>query len=268
MQIELIGCTSAGKSTLSRKIRHICRSREIDIFLGDEFVLKQIRLNWIKNHLLRTLLMNLSALFACLLTWRRNSKIYLFAAKSLLRLPIVTLEKINLFRNALKKIGIFEIIRFRDTDQQVVLVDEGILQTAHNLFVHISVEAKTEDLLTFAVLVPLPDVVVYIKQPERILVDRTMKRGHKRIPNRSYGKVVCFVKQAVSTFDKLVQHPTVENKLFVIGGGENVIEATNDKDDPIVGLFLRIIERGCASKITDMSHEGRIPPKSIQCSYL
>jgi hypothetical protein len=267
MHIELIGCTSAGKSTLIRKILHTSIEKGVDIFLGTDFVLKQVRLNWIKNHLFRTLLIDLAALLACLLTCQRNGKIYLFACKSLLRLPIGMLEKINLLRNVLKKIGVFEIIRFRNTDQQVVLVDEGVLQAAHNLFVHVSVEVKMEALVTFAGLVPLPDVAVYLKQSERLLVERTTKRGHKRIPDRSYGKVVRFVKQAVATFDELAQHPEVEKKLFVLGDGEDIIEATKDKDDPIVGLFLRIIEYGCTSKITDMSNESRIPPKSVQCSY-
>ena len=260
MQIELIGCTSAGKSTLSRRILHACHEQGIDIYLGDDFVLKQIRLNWIKNHLLRTLLMDMAALFACLVTWRRNVKYYLFATRLLLWLPIALLEKINLLRNAIKKIGIFEINRFRSANQQVILVDEGVLQAAHNLFVFVSVNIKTEHLSTFAGLVPLPDIVIYLQQPEELLIDRTMKRGHKRIPDRSYGKVVRFVKQAVATFDKLVQYPVVENKLLVVGDGENVIEATNDKDDPIVCLFLKIIERGCISNITDTPKESRLAP--------
>lgn len=267
MQIELIGCTSSGKSTLIRKILHACNEQGIDILLGTDFVLKQVRLNWIKNHLLRTLLIDLGALFACLITWRENVKFYLFATRRLLWLPIALFEKINLLRNALKKIGIFEIIRFRSANQQIILVDEGVLQAAHNLFVHASLEVSMEHLYTFARLVPLPDVVVYLRQPEGLLIDRTMKRGHKRIPDHSYGKVVRFVKKAVATFDKLVQYSAVESKLFVIGGGENVIEATNDKDDPIVGLFLGIIERGCINNITDMPYESRIPPKSVQCSY-
>jgi thymidylate kinase len=260
MQIELIGCTGAGKSTLIRKILHVCHEQGVDIYLGDDFVLKQIGLNWIKNHLLRTLLMDLAALSACLLTWRRNVKFYFFAARRLFCLPIALYEKINLLRNVLKKVGIFEIIRFRDTDKQIIMIDEGVLQAAHNLFVHVSIELKTEDLLTFTRLVTLPDAVVYLKQPEGLLIERTMKRGHKRIPDRSYGKVVRFVKQAVATFDKLVQYQVVENKLLVVGDGENVIEATNDKDDPIVGLFLKIIERGCTSNITDTPKESRLAP--------
>ena len=66
--------------------------------------------------------------------------------------------------------------------------------------------------------------------------------GHKRIPDHSYGKVVRFVKQAVATFDNLVQYPAVENKLLIIDGDQDVVLPTNDQFDPIMRLALKIIQ--------------------------
>ncbi len=249
MQIELVGCTSAGKSTLIRGILQACHEQGIDILPGDDFVLKQVRLNWIKGHLPRTLLVDLVALFTCLVTWRNNLEFCLFATQLLLQLPIARLEKLNLLRNVLKKIGIHEIICFRSTDQQVILVDEGVLQAAHNLFVHVSVDVKAEHLATFARLSPLPDVIVYLRQPESLLINRTMKRGHKRIPDRSYSNVVRFIKQAVATFDKLVQYPAVESKLLVVDSEQNVTIAANYQDDPLLGQALKIIRSGITTRI-------------------
>jgi thymidylate kinase len=252
VQIELIGCTSAGKSTLATDILQACRKQGLDVFLGNDFVLRQARLNWIKGHLLRKLLVNLAGLFASLVTWRTNFKIYRFATQLLFPLPIARLEKLNLLRNVLKKIGIYEIIRFRSTDRQVILVDEGVLQAAHNLFVHGSVQVKAEHLATFARLIPFPDVVVYLRQPESLLIDRTMTRGHKRIPDCSYGNVAPFIERAVATFDQLVQRPEVESKLLVVDGGQTATMAANNEDDPIMGLALEIIQSGFASETTDM----------------
>ena len=268
MQIELIGCTNSGKSTLSRILIHTCRERGVDILLGDEFILKQVRLNWIKNYLLRKLFIDLVALFACLLTWRSNVKFYLFAIRHLLWLPIAMSEKIHVLRVALKKIGSFEIIRFYSSNQQVILVDEGVLQAAHNLFVFVSVNIRTKHLSTFLNLIPLPDVLFYLKQPEGLLISRTIKKGHKRIPDRSYGNVAQFVKQAVATFDKLVQQPDVEKKLVVVGDGEEVIRATNDKDDPILGLFQKIIERGYKSTINNLPNGSKIAPGPFNATPL
>ena len=244
LHIELIGCTSAGKSTLSRSILQACRQQGLEILLGDDFVLKQVGLNWVKSHLPRTLLVDLLALFACIVTWPNNLKFYLFAAQLLFQLPIPQLEKLNLLRNVLKKIGIYEIIRFRGASRQIILVDEGVLQAAHNLFVHSAVQVKMENLATFTQLIPLPDVIVYLRQPESLLIDRTIKRGHKRIPDRSYSNVVPFIRQAVDTFDKLAQNPAVERKLLIVEGGQNVTVAASYQDNPLFGLALKIIQNG------------------------
>ena len=262
MQIELIGCTGAGKSTLTRGILQACHEQGLDLLLGDDFVLKQARLNGLKSRLPRTLLVDLAALLACLVTWRNNRHFYLFVTRLLLPLSIAPLEKLNLLRNVLKKIGIYEIIRFRSTDQQVILVDEGGLQAAHNLFVHGSVQVKAEHLATFARLIPLPDVIVYLRQPASVLIDRTIKRGHKRIPDRSYSHVARFINQAVATFDKLVQNPAVASKLLVVDGGQhvNVTKAANDQDDPVFSLALKIIRSGFISDTTDTPAETTLAP--------
>ena len=257
MQIELIGCTSAGKSTLAGSILQACREQELEISLGEDFVLEQFRLNWIKSHLLRRFLVNLVALLASLVTWRNHRQFYLFATQLLFQLPIPRLERVALLRNVLKKIGIYEIIRFYSTSQQIILVDEGVLQAAHNLFVHVSVEVKREHLSTFAGLVPLSDVVVYLKQPEGLLINRIMNRGHKRIPDRSHNKVDRFVKRAVATFDKLVQHPAVASRLLVVDGGQGAILATNHtrkQDDPTMDLASKIIRSGLTATTEDIMY--------------
>ncbi|NIN34297.1 MAG: hypothetical protein GTO60_04010 [Gammaproteobacteria bacterium] len=165
-----------------------------------------------------------------------------------------------MLRQVIKKTGIHAIIRFRGSDQQVILVDEGVLQVAHNLFVHRSVDVKTEHLSTFARLVPLPDVVVYLRQPESLLIDRTMRRGHKRIPDRSYRNVAPFIERAVATFDKLVQHPAVESKLLVVEGGQVATMAANNHDEPIMDLASNIIRHGFTRDSTDTLTETILGP--------
>lgn len=244
MQIELTGCTNAGKSTLAADIRRSCREQGIDILLGEEFVLAQYRLNWVKNRLARRLLLNLAGLLASLTSWRRHRQFYLFAIQVLFQLPISSVERFGLLRNILKRTGVCEIIRSRKTGQQVILVDEGPLQAAHNLFVHVSAEAAPGDLVAFAGLVPLSDVVVYLKQPEGLLIDRTMKRGHKRIPDGSYGKVARFIKRATAVFDELVQQPAVKNRVLVVDGTQKVAAGIGDQNGRTMDLAASIIGSG------------------------
>ncbi len=236
MQIEFIGCTSAGKSTLAGEIFQVCRKRGIDAWMGDNFVLDQARLNWVQGGFIRTLLIDVISLFVCLATWRGHQEFYHFTLGTLWRLPITVgwLQKLNIARNTCKKIAIYEIIRHRACDGQIILLDEGTVHTAHYLFVHVSVEPNVRDLLTFMSLVPLPDMVVYIQQNDSVLIERTLARGHKRISQHSYPQVERFVKRAIDVFDVLKQQPAIEARLMVVEGGKNnaasqVIAALSNK---------------------------------------
>jgi hypothetical protein len=86
-----------------------------------------------------------------------------------------------------------------------------------------------------------------------------MKRGHKRIPDRSYGNVVPFIEQAVATFDKLVQNPAVKSKLLVVDGDRNLTIAADYKDDALFGLAIKVIGSGltqslvCDQQVADRS---------------
>ena len=256
MLIEIIGCTGAGKTTLIRRILHNCQKQGIDVSRGDDIVLKKFRLHWFKSQLPRALMVNVLALFACLITWRNNHKLYLFATRFLLKLPIARVEKIGVLRNVLKKIGIYEIIRSRDTDRRIILMDEGTLHIAHNLFVHDSIQVTTEHLERFVKMIPFPDVFVYLRQPESLLIERTMKRGHKRISDRSYDNVVHFIKQAVTTFDKLVQYPEVENRLLLVNGGQQVTIAAHGQNNPFIIPALKIVQSGINEKIYEPPRVG------------
>lgn len=259
MQIDLVGCTSAGKSTLAKNILHACREQGMDIVLGDDLVLSAVRLGWVKSSLLRKGLVNLAALCACLVTWRSNREIYAFAARHLLQLPIAPLEKFYTLRNVLKRVGIHEIVRRREAGQQVILIDEGVLQSAHSLFVHVSAQVKADQLSAFADLVPLPDVIVYLRQPETLLIDRTLKRGHKRIPDGSSDSVSRFIRQAIAMFDELARFPAIASRLLVVDGSQSVKMVAQHPDNPAIALAWQIIQSGLGNDTTEPGEQVPAP---------
>ena len=246
MIIEFIGSTGAGKTTLIKHILYTCQREGINAVVGNDFVLKQSRLNGIKSYLVRTILINLISMFACLATWRNNLEFYLFALRIILKLPgtVTWFEKLYLAKNILKKIGIYEIICRHGSKQQVYLVDEGTLHVAHNLFVQVSVEANSNDLSTFAKLVPLPHVVVYVRQDESVLIERTLARGHKRVPHHSLADAAHFVKQAVHVFDELVQNPAIERRLLVVDSAQNMVTAPGYGNDPLPLSVSKLVQAG------------------------
>ncbi len=251
MQIEFIGCTSAGKSTLVNHILQICRDQGLDAWLDYDFVLGQVRLEWVKSKLARAVLVNLVSLLVGLATWRNNRKFCRFALEAISQLPVTWFERLYLGRDVLKNLGIYEIVRRRGSDRQVILVDEGTLQTAHYLFVHAAAEPSAADLSTFIRLVPLPDVVVYVAQAEPVLIERTLKRGHRRIPDRSYTQVKRFIKRAMEIFEKLREQALLQSRLIVMDSQQQVIVGRDYSAVPPFSVTAEIVRAGATRVATE-----------------
>ncbi|MBD2355850.1 hypothetical protein H6G41_14695 [Tolypothrix sp. FACHB-123] len=246
MQIELIGCTSAGKSTLIKHLLQVCQQQGVAAVTGDDFVLQKFRLNGIKSYFWQRFIVDLLALFACWLKLYRNFKLYLFASKIISNLPgtINLVQKIMITRNFLRNLGVYEIIQHLSYPQEIILLDEGTLHIAHYLFVHVSVEPNSQDLATFAKLIPVPDVAIYLQQQEAVLIERTLTRGHKRIPNNSYAQVERFIKFAVSIFDELIKFSTIKNNLLVVDAERNIHTATDNQNNSSLLVAKGLLEQG------------------------
>jgi len=222
MQIEIIGCTSAGKSSLIQEILNDQHLPGYQLITSYDFVLNWARSGWVKNHRLRMLLLNLIALSACLLTWRENRAFYRFVAGVIWRLPgeVGLREKLKIARIAARNAGIYEIVRRRRSAGQIVLADEGTLHIANYLFVHVGSQPNLANLKTFTGLVSLPDAAVYVSQPETLLVSRTIQRGHKRIPKGAALLASRFIRHSLEVFETLTASSNLAERLVVLNGGE------------------------------------------------
>jgi thymidylate kinase len=246
MIIEFIGSTGAGKTTLIKHILDTCEREGIYAVVGTDFVLKQCRLNGVKSHLLRAVLINLISLSASLAAWRNNLVFYRFVIHIILKLPgaVSWPERLFLVKNILKRIGIYETIRHHGSEQQMHLVDEGTLHVAHSLFVQTIGEFNSHDLSTFASIAPLPHVVVYIRQDEAVLIKRVLARGHQRVPDHSFAAAAHFVKQAVNVFDELVQHPAIEKRLVMVDGAQQIVTTPGCGSDPLPASVAHFVQTG------------------------
>lgn len=227
MHIEIIGCTSAGKTTLARNVLEAGKRQGIDVVLGDDFVLQKLHLGWVKNEFMRRRTLEIYASYICFRHWRKYREFCHFVLRVVFQAPGSWFYKVNLARNALRKIGIHEIIRNFSPESKLVLVDnDGIVQTAHNIFVHSNGSLKA-DLSNFVLSAPLPDMIVYLRQPESILVERTLRRGHPRLPELSQSKVQHFVEEAVTTFENLQVIPQIADRLCVIDSETRTVTRTS-----------------------------------------
>jgi hypothetical protein len=246
MQIELFGCTSAGKSSLARHIVRSSRKLGMGAVMSEDFVLTQARLNWIRGRLARTLLVDLLSLAACLRVTGAEREFLRFAAQSVRRLPAAVPwhRRLNIARNVFKKTGIREIIRRHGSDRQLVVMDEGTLQTAHYLFVQLCAEPDPAQLREFLERVPLPDVPVYVREEERTLIRRTITRGHKRIPDRSHRSTALFMKSALWIFSRIADDRRVRERLLVADRPAGFVTPAAASAEPGVERVLEIIRAG------------------------
>lgn len=233
MHIEIIGSTSAGKTTLAKKMVATGKKSDVNINMSDDFMLEQLHLDWVANDFMRRRLVEVVAIWICLNNLAAYKEFIGFVFREGKSSPGTWYYKANRIRNVIRKIGIFEFISQRADTQQVVLADnEGLLQGLHNLFVHSDAEADVTKIARYVELIPMPDLVLYLHQDEQVLVSRILKRGHARIVGDSPEKIVHFVMQAVSVFDELIKIPKIQDRLLVVEG-EKVVTIENKNSDSI-----------------------------------
>lgn len=223
MHIELIGSTSAGKTTLANKMVKTGTKNGLSVSLSDDFILENLHLNWVKNDFMRRRLVEIVAFVICFMHLPKYIKFIDFVLREGKSSPGTWFYKINRIRNVIRKIGIFEFISRRCSAQQVVLADnEGLLQGVHNLFVHQNSKVDTTKIAKYVELLPLPDVVLFVQQGEQLLVSRTLERGHSRVDGSSPEMVIDFIGQAVTVFNEMINIPRIQERLLIMDGALNI----------------------------------------------
>jgi thymidylate kinase len=83
------------------------------------------------------------------------------------------------------------------------------------LFAHVDPAPDLAQVATFAAIVPLPDMIMYVRRPRALLIERIRARGHHRISNIEPRTVVRFVEHAEQTFECLAGVPRLAARLVV-----------------------------------------------------
>lgn len=220
MQVELIGCTSVGKSTFARQLLNNGEGLPLTCVLAAEYVRPQAFKGCFRNAGIDRLSIHFAAARGCFARRRSTWQIARFCRQALNQASIPPWQRWNQLRKVLKQIGLCQQIRRTDRGETTVLADEGSLHSLHNLFVHLHREFDPELARTFVELSPLPDIVIYLRQDEATLVDRIMQRGHPRIPASTPREAILqFVRSAQNAFDVAVMHPRIADRVAIIERG-------------------------------------------------
>ncbi|MGE5251970.1 MAG: hypothetical protein ACM3QS_17330 [Bacteroidota bacterium] len=269
MHIELIGCTGAGKSTLLKGMLEACRAEGIEAFSGEEYVLREAGVSRLGPSIFRTLLIDLIAIPYALLKRGRQRGYMRLVSRSIASLPptVPWLQKANLWRNVLKQMGMYELVRRGLRSEEVVIMDEGTVHTAHYLFVHVDASLPEDGLEEFARAAALPDAIIHVTEEERVLIERTLVRGHKRIPGGQPELVETFIQRALHTFDVLTRNPEIRSRLWTVSVGEASIRpgdgAAASSEPVLVKILQGALERVRAGHPTDSDTSNSEPTEMM-----
>jgi hypothetical protein len=213
--VELFGPSSGGKSSLVARLTRETGGRFV---LHTDRVLASLGLGWLPGHLLRTLALDAIAALEVVATWRRQRAYYRAAAAQALRGagPRGWFLRAMLLRNAWKGGALRFLAARLARPGEVVLMDEGPLQTANYLFVHVDAPPAREALGAYLAVLPLPDAALYVQAGAEELVARTLARTHARVPQGSRDATQRFVAHALEVFERVAAEPRVRERLITL----------------------------------------------------
>ncbi len=240
MMAEFVGSTGAGKTTLAADVhRRLTEARERGVATSIDLVAERIGCRPPAHPTRQNLLSDIVGFPFFVRSTFRHRAFPLFAARFLARQRGRIFLRLNRLRNVVRKIGTYEIVQ-RHGDDRIVLVDEGTVLAAHNLFGDDDTAWGPEDLQTFARLVPLPDAIVCVTAPVDELVRRSLARPDppRMMRARDESRVERHVRRAVDLFEDLLEVPRIRERAMIVENAADTAEARVPVVDRIVRFLL------------------------------
>jgi len=237
MIVEFIGSTGAGKTTLASEVK---RRLAINVPAITSFDLLGglLSCRHVTNVTLRNLVADLVALPFFLRSLYKHRAFVFFALTALMRNTSNPFFVMNYLRSIVRRVGIYEFLK-RYKRNQIVLVDEGTILSAHFLFVFSNTPYHHEEIQMFARLVPLPELVVCIKAPLDSLVQRSLKRKDVRreLKSNNQKQVEEYVSRAAKMFDQLTNTREIRDRVLIVSNHAS----KNDERGVVADRIVRFI---------------------------
>jgi thymidylate kinase len=213
--IEFVGCTGAGKTTIISEIQQMLAPAAL-VSSSYQFLAKPYGLGNVRHRVVRSIIQEVIVLPVFLRTMRSNKAIITFSLEMLKRQPTFSISTLNILRAIERKIGVLEKIK-RDAGDMIVLVDEGTIHLAHKMFVFSNANYTSDEIAKFAQLVPVPDLIVYVKAPVIELVERTLKRPDPpREIKANRSKTEMFINRACDMFECIIRQDNIKGRVLTI----------------------------------------------------
>ena len=223
MIVEFIGSTGAGKTSLISKIYHNLAQTKA-VTTPFDLIATPLGLSSVTHPTAQNLIQELVGLPFFIGSLNRHGRFLSHTIKTFSRNTKFSIHRINNLRSLERKIGMYEITQRYDKGQ-IVLVDEGPILAAH-MFVFTGSIVTSAEIAAFANLLPLPDLIIYIKAPVDVLVRRALQRPDPPREMGSKDPVMTekYVKDATTVFDQLMESDRIKSRLLVVNNPDLTAE--------------------------------------------
>jgi thymidylate kinase len=222
MIVEFAGCSGAGKSTLLDELLRHCRERNLPVLTAPQALLPWIPEIIVRQPTLQNLMLDVAGAFRRIVDRDPYRDFLEFARSAIWRDTDRRLRGLNAYRGVLRVLGIHAALSSEAHKRGIVLVDEGTVNSAHAILVHVKQPPRCEDIDVFCRLVPIPDLVVHVTAPLDVVLARTFARQHPPLPNRSRADRERFIRHAHAAFQGIMSHTAfTRNTLRISCDDEN-----------------------------------------------
>jgi deoxyadenosine/deoxycytidine kinase len=239
MIVEFIGSTGAGKTTLINEVhRRLAKTSRVTTSI--DLATGLLGLHGVTNPTLQNLAQELVSLPFFILTLYKHNEFLRHTVNLFWRKTGFSMQTIHNLRSLERKIGMYEIAKYLGKDQ-IILVDEGPILAAH-MFVPAGNTYTPEEITRFTDLLPLPDLVVYIRASVDTLIERTVRRADppREIDLKNLARMEEYLKRAVAMFDQLTQAENIRPRLLVV---ESLDIAEPGFNQVIDSIYQSILDR-------------------------
>jgi hypothetical protein len=231
MIVELIGSTGAGKSRVVGRLQSLLGAQQARAVLGEQFILQYygLRLEWLRSRVALSLIIDVLSIPWFVRFALRRPRFCWFMAVTLCRGIELPLFSLNVLRNIIKQMGMYELLTTRASVGDLILLDEGLTHQAHSLFVHPSAAPSSSELERFVAEVPLPDLLVLVEAPTEEVIRRTLQRGHPRLPGNMASLTGRFVERAQRVFREVARLAARRTAISVVrndGVGDTSVDTS------------------------------------------
>jgi broad-specificity NMP kinase len=261
--VEFIGSTGAGKTTLFSEVRS--RLAETSEAVGSFDLISELTgLPRVSHPTLQNLVGDTIGFPFLFRSLRHHKEFICFVLEVLKSHSNISFSTLNSLRSIIRQIGIHQLIRQREGNR-IVLVDEGTVLAAHNLFVFTSTLFDQGYIAEFVRLVPLPDVVIYVRAPLDHLVRRTLARGDppREMSSKNPELIERYLRRASTVFEQVIETREIRDKVLVVDNTANGSHNRTAVASRITRFILSCASSGRFGPVTSLQVGDRLVSRPI-----